>query len=249
MTESPNRYKITIEYDGTNFHGWQRQAEISSVQATIENAIEKFTNEKVTLHVAGRTDAGVHALAQVAHFDLQKNFETHKIITAINHYVRNNFISIISCDKMDESFHARFNAKSRSYTYKIINRKSPPALDKNRVWFVPINLNVEKMREGAKYLIGRHDFTSFRASECQAKSPIKTIDHINIEKQGDLILIHVKAKSFLHHMVRNIVGTLKLVGSEKIEPEKITDIINDKNRCSAGPNAPACGLYFVKVEY
>lgn len=249
MVETKNRFKITIEYDGTNFHGWQKQPALPSIQASIEDAIGKFTQEKVVLHVAGRTDAGVHAFAQVAHFDLKKDFDPQKIIPAINHHVGDRSISIICCEKMDDSFHARYSAKKRFYTYKILNRKFPPALDKKRVWFVPINLDIDKMCQAAKYLIGKHDFTSFRDSECQANSPIRTIDYINIYEEEDLILIHVSAKSFLHHMVRNIVGTLKLAGAGKIEPEKIIEILNDKNRCSAGPTAPACGLYFVKVDY
>lgn len=220
-----------------------------SVQQAIEEAIESFSSEKVRLHTAGRTDAGVHAYGQVAHFDLEKEFVADKVRGAINFHVRPHKIAIINVETMDEEFHARFSAKKRYYVYKIKNRRAPLALDSKRMWFVPHKLDVDKMRAAAKYLVGHHDFTSFRDSQCQSKSPVKTVDSIEIKQNGDEIEIYVSAKSFLHHMVRNIAGTLKFVGDGKFSPKQVQDILEAKDRCAAGPTAPAYGLYFIKVDY
>lgn len=244
------RYKCTIEYCGTKFSGWQKQQEhVSTVQQAIEEAITKLTNENPRLHVSGRTDAGVHAFAQVAHFDIIKKIDTETVKSALNFHIRPHEISIIEVQKTDEKFHARFSAKKRYYVYKIINRRSPLAIDNKRAWHVSVVLDVDAMQKAANFMLGEHDFTSFRDSQCQAKSPIKTIDEIRIEQNGELIEIHVSAQSFLHHMVRNIVGTLKYVGDGKWQPEYVKEIIAQKNRCAAGPTAPAHGLYFVKVDY
>jgi tRNA pseudouridine38-40 synthase len=243
------RYKLTLEYNGTGLAGWQRQPAAPSVQQYFEEAIEKFCGEQVRLHVAGRTDAGVHAWGQVAHVDLARDFRPVNVMGGLNFHLRPARIAVVAAEKVDENFHARFSAKKRYYCYRIINRRAPLILDEDRAWFVPVPLNVEKMREAAAYLIGEHDFTSLRDSECQAKSPIKTLDEVRIEQCGELIELHVSARSFLHHMVRNITGTLKFVGEGKWEPEEIPKILAAKERKAAGPTAPPGGLYFVRVEY
>ncbi|MCE3232925.1 MAG: tRNA pseudouridine(38-40) synthase TruA [Rickettsiaceae bacterium] len=243
------RYKCTVEYEGSAFAGWQRQENSPSVQQSIEEAIEKFCGEGVRIHTAGRTDAGVHAIALAIHFDLEKEYPAEKVMGAINFHVRPGKIAINRCEIVSEEFHARHCAIKRYYVYRIVNRRTPLVLDEGRAWFVPVALDVDKMRKAASYMIGKHDFTSLRDSECQAKSPIKTIDEIRIEQNGELIEVYVSAKSFLHHMVRNIVGTLKFVGDGKWQPEYIEEILEAKDRSKAGPTAPACGLYFIKVDY
>lgn len=243
------RYKIIIEYDGTGFVGWQRQQNDLSIQQAIEESIEKFSGEKITIHAAGRTDAGVHALGQVAHFDLSKSYTTKEIQGAINHFLKPNKVMILTCEEVDEAFHARFSAVKRYYRYEIFNRNTASIFETGRSWHIREKLNIEKMQLGAHYLIGQHDFTSFRTIHCQAYSPIKTLDEILISKQKDKIIILLKAKSFLHHMVRNIVGTLVNVGIEKLQPEDILRILEAKDRKYAAQTAPACGLYFVQVDY
>lgn len=243
------RYKAIIEYYGTPYHGWQRQENTPSVQEEIEHAIYQITHQKVSLICAGRTDTGVHALGQVAHFDLEKNYPTFKIQEAINFYLKEKFISFLQIELVDNSFHARFNAKRRHYIYKIINRRAPLTFKKNRAHLVSKPLDLDAMRQGASYLLGEHDFNSFRASQCSAKSSIKTIYNLEIKKIDQLIEIHVCANAFLHHMVRNIVGTLIMVGLHEITPQKIEQILAAKSRVAAGPTAPSCGLYFLKAEY
>jgi tRNA pseudouridine38-40 synthase len=243
------KYKLTIEYFGTEFVGWQKQNNGISVQAVIENAIMELTKQQVVLHAAGRTDAGVHALAQIAHFDMDDFYDTHKFMMSINHFVRPHKISIISCEIADDNFHARFSAKKRHYKYIILNRLSPSVIYENRVWHVVPNLDIKNMKKASGYLIGQHDFTSFRARECQAQSPIKTLDKIDIEREGDLIIFHFSATSFLHHMVRNIIGTLKAVGEGKIKPEEVKAMLDAKDRSAAGVTSPPDGLYFLKVDY
>lgn len=243
------RYKATVEYDGSNFHGWQRQDSVPSVQQSIEHAIKLFCNEEVEIHTAGRTDAGVHAIAQVFHFDLLQIHDPFKIMSAVNHHMKPAPISLLAVETIDDEFHARFSAKKRYYLYRIINRRAPLALEYNRAWQVPVALDAQLMQQAASYLIGFHDFTSFRDTECQSKSPLKTLDEIRIERIGEEIKIYVSAKSFLHHMVRNITGTLKMVGEGKWPPEYMLEILAAKNRSSAGPTAPACGLYLTKVDY
>ena len=248
------RYKITIEYDGTNILGWQRQIDGPSVQEYLENAVSLLQNnskELVQIQGAGRTDAGVHALAQVAHFDLERDIECWKLRDAINFHLReqNAPVVVLKVEKASQEFNARFSAQGRGYIYKILNRRAPSILEQNRVWWVPVELDVEKMRQGAKYLLGNHDFSSFRAAACQAKSPIKTLDKIDISQQGEEIIFEVEARSFLHHQVRNIVGTLKMVGDGHLQPDDIKKILEAKDRKAAGPTAPACGLYLSKVWY
>ena len=245
------RYKLTLEYDGTNTLGWQRQLDGPSIQEYLEKVLEILSGSHSEVAAAGRTDAGVHALAQVAHIDFDTSMETWKIREAFNANLRQLEapVSVLDVEEVSSDFHARFSAQGRGYIYKILNRRSPSVLHANRVWWVPVELNVEAMRKGAQYLLGNHDFTSFRAAACQAKSPIKTLDKLDIEKIGDEIIFTVEAKSFLHHQVRNMVGTLKMVGDGKLKPEDIKTILEAKDRSKAGATAPACGLYLSKVVY
>jgi tRNA pseudouridine38-40 synthase len=245
------RYKITVEYDGTNYVGWQKQSDQPnrSIEEILEKAIFELSQTRVKIIGSGRTDAGVHAIAQVAHFDLEKNFEEFKITLALNHYLKSSDIAILSCKKIDKNFHSRFDAKMSHYHYLISNRAAPPKLLKNRIWHIPVKLEIDEMRKAASYLIGKHNFSAFRDKECQAKSPIKTIDNITITKNNDEILIAISAESFLHHMIRNIAGTLMWAGSGKIKAEAIKEILESCDRTKSGPNAPACGLYFAGVDY
>jgi len=245
------RYKITIEYDGTNLLGWQKQNEGVSVQYYLEEAINGFSHQDVEVIGAGRTDAGVHAIAQVAHFDLETIMDTFHIKEAINARLRilEAPVSVLNVEEVDSSFHARFSAIKRGYIYRILNRRAPTVLLKDRVWVTGFPLDVEKMRQGAKYLIGNHDFSSFRGAGCQASSPIKTLDKIDIDVYGDEIVFTIEAKSFIYHQVRNIVGTLKLVGEGRLAPEDIKIILEKKDRRAAGATAPTCGLYLNKVMY
>lgn len=245
------RCKLTIEYDGTDLLGWQRQPDGPSAQQYLEDILDKLNGEHKEIVSAGRTDAGVHALAQVVHIDLNRPMALWKIREAFNGNLlaQDAPVSVLSVEEVDDSFSARFSAKKRGYIYRILNRRAPAPLLKNRVWWVPYPLDIEKMEQGAAYLIGHHDFSSFRASACQAKSPIKTLDKIEIARQGEEIIFTLEARSFLHHQVRNIVGTLKLVGEGRIPPQKIKDILEAKDRKAAGPTAPAGGLYLNKVEY
>ena len=247
------RYKITIEYDGTNILGWQRQLDGPSVQEYLEKALSYLSSDgqEIPVQGAGRTDAGVHALAQVAHFDLKREIADWKLRDALNFHLREQEAPVIVLDveAVDDSFNARFSAKGRGYIYRILNRRSPAILEKDRVWWVPVDLDIDKMKEGAKYLLGHHDFSSFRAAACQAKSPIKTLDKLEISQRGEEIIFEVEAKSFLHHQVRNMVGTLKLVGDGHLLPQDVKTILEAKDRKAAGPTAPACGLYLSKVWY
>jgi len=242
------RYKLTIEYDGTGISGWQRQKEHLSVQQIVEEAIFKLSQEDVTIQCSGRTDAGVHARGQVAHFDLNKEFPLHKLRRGLNSYLPEQ-ISIIEAEEVSPEFNARFDATERHYRYHIINRDSLLALDRKRAWQVSEKLDINAMREGAKFLIGEHDFSSFRASACQAKSPMKAINKIEITQDGENIFIDVSAQSFLHHMIRNITGNLVMVGKGRWQPEKIKEVLELKDRKIAAATAPAYGLYFIKVDY
>ena len=251
--ENKVRYKITIEYDGTNILGWQRQLDGPSVQEYLEKALSYLSSDgqEIPVQGAGRTDAGVHALAQVAHFDLEREIADWKLRDALNFHLREQEAPVVVLDveEVDEDFNARFSAKGRGYIYRILNRRSPAVLEKDRVWWVPVDLDIGKMQEGAKYLLGHHDFSSFRAAACQAKSPIKTLDKLDISQRGEEIIFEVEAKSFLHHQVRNMVGTLKLVGDRHLTPQDVKRILEAKDRKAAGPTAPACGLYLSKVWY
>ena len=245
------RYKLVLEYEGTNLLGWQKQLDGPSVQEYVEQAIFNFCGEETEVYGAGRTDAGVHALGQVAHFDIEKPYDIFRIKEALNAHLRtlDAPVSVLDVSSVDNNFNARFSAIGRSYIYRITNRRSPLILDKYRSWWVYVPLDVEKMRQGAQYLLGNHDFSSFRAAKCQAKSPIKTLDKLDIVQQGEEISFYVEAKSFLHHQVRNMVGTLKMVGDGHLAPQDIATILEQKNREAAGPTAPAHGLYLSKIFY
>ncbi|MBU6141037.1 MAG: tRNA pseudouridine(38-40) synthase TruA [Proteobacteria bacterium] len=244
-------YKLTIEYDGTRYCGMQRQFGIvqKSIEEVVEKAIFSLAQEEVRIISSGRTDAGVHALGQVVNFTLQKKFSEHTMVAGLNNYLREEDVAILSCELVDENFHARFLSKKRHYRYRIINRYPQLVLEKNRAWQVARDLDIKAMRQAAECLIGQHDFSSFRDSECQSSQPIKTLDKIEITQIGEEIRIDFSAKSFLHHMVRNIVGTLVYVGIGKIGAEEMKNILEAKDRTKSGPNAPACGLYFMGVDY
>jgi tRNA pseudouridine38-40 synthase len=243
------RWKLTIEHDGRPYVGWQRQAEGASVQQEIEEAILKFSGETVRLHAAGRTDAGVHALGQVAHFDLERPSDSHTVREALNAHLRPQPIAIISAEPVDDRFHARMSARRRRYRYIILNRPARPALDIGRAWHLSYKLDLPAMREGAAHLIGNHDFSTFRASECQAKSPVKTLDQLDIVEDGAYLNFEVSARSFLHHQVRNMVGTLALVGRGKWTPNRVAQALAARDRTAGGPTAPPDGLYLVGVDY
>ena len=244
-----NRYKITIEYDGTYSAGWQRQNHTKTFQEHLEDAIFAFSGEHRQTFAAGRTDAGVHALGQVVHFDLAKFFEPKTVMGALNYYLKDRGIVICKAEIVSLDFHARFSAISRSYRYHILNRDYPTVIHNKRAWFVREELDFELMHKTSQMLIGTHDFSSFRAQDCQAKNPIRTVQKIQINKVMDFIYIDITAKSFLYHMVRNIVGTLRLVGGNKITEEEFLTILQAKNRAKAGPTAPAYGLYLTEVKY
>ena len=245
------RYKLTLEYDGTDLLGWQRQLDGPSVQEYLEKAVRGFSGQSVEMTAAGRTDAGVHALGQVAHFDLETKLDEYRLQQAFSAHLRQLEapIAVLRVETAAPDFHARFSAVGRGYVYRILNRRAPTVLLTNRVWTVGYPLDVEKMREGAKYLLGHHDFTSFRGAGCQALSPLKTLDRLDITTNGDEIDFVVEARSFLYHQVRNMVGTLKSVGDGKFSPQDVKFILEKKDRACAGATAPACGLYLSKVMY
>lgn len=247
------RWKITIEYDGGPFFGWQMQESEPSVQQALEDAIRAFSGEDARVHAAGRTDAGVHALGQVAHFDLEKETDARTVREATNAHLRPRPVAVLRAEIVDREFHSRFSAKKRHYLYRILQRKAPPVLDAGRVWHVPLPLDVGAMQKAANYLIGTHDFTSFRAKECQSDSPVKSLDQLDIiaapPGHPDEIHILASARSFLHHQIRNITGTLKMVGEGKWSPQDVKKALEARDRSAAGPTAPAHGLYFVKVDY
>lgn len=243
------RYKLTIEYDGTGLVGWQRQANGLSVQEALETAFERFCGERLTVFGAGRTDAGVHALAQVAHVDLARDLDPDVIRGAINHHLRPHAISILDVAAAPPGFDARLSARSRHYLYRILNRRAPPALERNRVWHVAPPLDAEAMRKGARHLVGHYDFSTFRDSLCQAKSPVKTLDALEVTREGEEIRIAARARSFLHHQVRNIAGTLKLVGLGQWRPEDVATALAARDRRAGGPTAPAEGLTLIAIDY
>jgi tRNA pseudouridine38-40 synthase len=243
------RYRLTLEYNGGPFVGWQRQDNGASVQGALEAAIEKLSAARVTVTGAGRTDAGVHALGQVAHFDLEKSFEAGKVRDALNHYLRPQPVVVLDAAVAKDDFHARFSATARHYLYRILNRRSPPALEEGRVWHVSTRLDAGAMHHAAQVLVGQHDFTTFRAAECQAASPVKTLDRLDVSQRADEIHIEASARSFLHHQIRSFAGSLKLVGEGKWQPRDIAKALAAKNRAECGPVAPPDGLYLVRVDY
>lgn len=244
------RFKLTIEYNGGPYCGWQRQDNGLSVQQSLEDAVELFCQQKIIVHGAGRTDAGVHALGQVAHFDLAKEVDADTVRDALNFYLKPQPIAVVAAAAVPAEFHARFSARGRAYIYRIVNRRAPLALDLGRAWHVPAPvLDVEAMHAAAQRLLGHHDFTSFRSSECQAESAMKTLDAISVRRHGEAISIAVNARSFLHRQVRIMTGTLKLVGEGKWTADDVMAALEAKERAKAGPTAPPDGLYLTRVEY
>jgi tRNA pseudouridine38-40 synthase len=243
------RYKLIIEYDGTPFVGWQIQRGGQSVQGVLTGAIAAFAEEQVTVHGAGRTDAGVHALGQVAHVDLRRDWRADRVRDAMNARLRPHPVAVIAAENVADDFDARFSARRRHYLYRVVNRRADLALDRSRAWRVPRRLDVEAMREAAECLVGRHDFTTFRAADCQAKSPVKTLDRLDVERQGDEVLIRASARSFLHHQVRSMVGSLAWVGEGRWSPPDLAAALAACSRTACGPVAPPGGLYLLAVDY
>ncbi len=243
------RYRLLIEYDGTDFFGWQMQADRVSVQGVLEKALATLHGTEIIVHGAGRTDTGVHALGQVAHVDLPKAWDPFVLRNAINGNVRPHRVSVIEAWEVGEDFHARFSATKRFYLFRILNRRAPPSLDLNRLWHVPAELDAEAMHEAAQNLVGHHDFTTFRAADCQAKSPVKTLDRLDVSRYGEEIEIHAEARSFLHHQVRSMVGSLKFVGDGKWQPRDIKSALDAKDRSACGVVSPPHGLYLMSVSY
>ena len=243
------RYKLTLEYDGGAFVGWQRQENGPSVQQALEEAVQKFCGETVQSIAAGRTDAGVHALGQVAHIDLAREASTETIVAALNFHLKPQPVSVLQVEPVSEDFHARFSAKARLYRYRIVNRRAPLTIDRGHAWRVPPLLDAAAMHDAAQFLVGHHDFTSFRATLCQATSPMKTLDVLDVARAGEEIHINARARSFLHHQVRNMVGTLKLVGEGKWTKDDVATARDARNRAAAGPTAPPDGLYLTEVWY
>lgn len=243
------RYKLTIEYDGSGFSGWQVQVTLPTVQGVLEAAVQKLHGVHCLVYGAGRTDAGVHALAQTAHVDLPKTWDPFVLRNAINGNVRPHAVSVLEIEEVTEDFHARFGATERRYLYRIQNRRAPPTLDKSKVWNVPAPLNSDAMHEAAQALVGRHDFTTFRATSCQAQSPVKTLDVLKVSRFGEDIEIEAVARSFLHHQVRSMVGTLKQVGDGKWTAHDVQKALAAKDRAACGAVAPPDGLYLVRVSY
>ena len=243
------RFAITLEFDGRPFMGWQHQDHGPSVQQAVEQSIKSITGQEIRVFAAGRTDAGVHALGMRAHFDLETKLTPFRLMEGLNAGLRPHPVAILSCDITDEDWHARFSCIGRRYVYKIINRRAPLTLDKGQSWLVVRPLDADAMHKAAQCLIGQHDFTTFRSTHCQAKSPVKTLDRITVTRFGEEIEIEVAARSFLHHQVRSIVGSLAMVGEGKWTARDLQDALEAKERTALGYNAPPDGLYFVEALY
>ncbi|GAB2177109.1 tRNA pseudouridine(38-40) synthase TruA [Dongia sp. agr-C8] len=243
------RFKLTLEYDGGGFVGWQRQDNGPSIQQSLEEAVFRITGETVLVQGAGRTDAGVHALGQVAHVDIEKEIAADKLKDAINHHLKPAPIAVLASEEAAEDFHARFSATGRAYLYRIVNRRAPLTVDRGRAWLVNAPLDGTAMHDAAQLLVGHHDFSTFRASECQAQSPVKTLDRLSVHRVGEEIQLIAEARSFLHHQVRNIVGTLRLVGEGKWSKGDLQEALEARDRSKGGPTAPPDGLYLTRVSY
>ena len=240
---------MTIEYDGAPFMGWQRQEHGPSVQQTLEEALHQMTTELATFTAAGRTDAGVHALAMSAHVDIARHLTPHRLREGLNALVRPHPISVLEVEEVADDWHARFSCVGRRYLYRILNRRAPPALDAGKVWHIAVPLDVPAMAEGGEHLIGRHDFTTFRSVQCQSDSPVKTLDRLNVRRVGEEVHIEAAARSFLHHQVRSMVGCLALVGRGQWTADDILTALEAADRAALGLNAPPHGLYFVEATY
>ncbi len=244
-----SRFKLTLEYDGGPFVGWQRQDNGPSVQQALEEAVADFAQERVTVFGAGRTDAGVHATGQAAHFDLAKATDADTVRDALNHHLRPKPIAVLAAEEVDEAFDARFSARQRRYAYRIVNRHAPLTLERGRAWQVAVRLDERAMGRAAKALVGRHDFTSFRSVACQADSPVKTLDELSVARTGEVIVVAARARSFLHHQVRIMTGALKLVGEGKWRASDVKRALEARDRARGGPTAPPDGLYLTEVLY
>ncbi|WP_332065285.1 tRNA pseudouridine(38-40) synthase TruA [Bartonella sp. CB189] len=245
------RFKLTIEYDGSNYAGWQRQEGLKTIQGALEKAVFRFSGQQLTITTAGRTDAGVHATGQVAHIDFEKNWSPYTICNAINAHLRQQKenISILSVQNVPDDFNARFCAIKRHYLFKILNRRSPPALNAQRVWWIPKPLNVNAMHEAAQILVGQHDFTTFRSVHCQAKSPVRTLECLDVFRKEEEVFLYARARSFLHHQIRSFAGSLMEVGIGRWTAQDIEEALYAKNRTRCGMVAPPSGLYLTKVDY
>jgi tRNA pseudouridine38-40 synthase len=243
------RWRLTIEYDGGPFMGWQRQDHGPSVQQCLEEAIGRMTGERAAVYASGRTDAGVHALAMSAHVDLDKQVTAHRLREGLNALVRPQPVAVVEAIPVADDWHARFSCIGRRYLYRILNRRTPPALERGRVWHISAQLDTAAMAEGAAMLVGRHDFTTFRSVHCQSESPVKTLDRLEVRRDGDEIRIEAAARSFLHHQVRSMVGCLALVGRGQWRPQDIGRALDARDRTALGLNAPPDGLYFVEAIY
>ncbi len=243
------RFAFTIEFDGSPYMGLQRQSHGPSVQQSIEEAVAAITGEDARIHAAGRTDTGVHALAMRAHVDVEKDIDAFRLMEGVNAKLRPEPIAITNCDVVPDDWHARFSCIGRSYVYRIVNRRAPLTLDRGKAWQVAKPLDHEAMHEAAGHLVGRHDFTTFRSVHCQAQSPLKTLDRLDVEREGEEIRIHAAARSFLHHQVRSMVGCLALVGLGRWEPDEVRRALEARERQALGLNAPPDGLYFVEATY
>lgn len=243
------RYKLTIEYNGQPYHGWQRQDDAISIQEVLETAVEKLCGQHCITEVAGRTDAGVHALGQVAHVDIPKPFSAHTVQEALNAHMVPHPICVLKAEEVGDDFHARFSATARRYLYRILNRRPPLTVQQGLMWRMPHPLNAEAMQTAAQRLVGHHDFTTFRNAQCQAKSPIKTLDELRVERIDDQIHVHAYGRSFLHNQVRSMVGTLTEVGRGAWTADDVTAALKAKDRKRCGVVAPADGLYLTEVKY
>ena len=243
------KYRLTIEYDGRPFAGWQRQENTLTVQQVLESAVAGFCGESITVHAAGRTDAGVHARGQVCHIEIENRLSPRKVADALNAHLRPHPVAITACTLADDGFHARFSATGRAYRYRIVNRRAPLTLDKGLAWWVPSGLDSDAMHAAAQVLVGQHDFSSFRATICQARTPVKTLDRLKVKRTGDVIEIFAEARSFLHHQVRILTGSLRLVGEGKWTADDLRDALDARDRTAAGETAPPNGLYLTAVRY
>ncbi len=243
------RFALTLEFDGTPFFGLQRQAAGPSVQQSVEDAVFAVTGERATLHAAGRTDAGVHALAMRAHVDVGKAIDPFRLMEALNHHLRPDPIAVLACEVTPDDWHARFSCIGRSYQYRIANRRAPLTLDRDRAWPVSRPLDADAMHRAAQALVGRHDFTTFRSVHCQARDPVKTLDRLAVRREGESVIIEAEARSFLHHQVRSMVGCLALVGLGRWSEDRIAAALASRDRSALGLNAPSAGLYFVRALY
>lgn len=243
------RFALTLEFDGTPFMGLQRQSHGPSVQQAVEEAATAVTGEEVRLHSAGRTDTGVHALAMRSHFDLEKEITPFRLMEALNAHLRPNPIAVTHCEEVADDWHARFSCIGRRYVYRIINRRAPLTLEMNRAWQVPQDLDHEAMHRAAQALVGKHDFTTFRSAHCQANDPVKSLDQLDVERDGEEVRVHAAARSFLHHQVRSMVGCLALVGMGRWREEQVAKALAARDRQELGFNAPPDGLYFVEATY